>query len=276
MVRVTFDDDLSVFLKASASQDVQTEVAVADRARCAGLPVVEVLAAGTDDGLPGGSWMVTRAAAGTSLERVGPGAATTGRTLDDLAEHYSRLHQVTLPGFGPLAPGGRAAVLDSWSHWQQDTVERALEVLLRRGAVSCAFVLTARRLCSSFAADLDQAPAALLHADLGDTEVFVDPADGRVTAILDWGGALVGDPLYDLARFVGGGPADDPRPARLHPALHARYFELNPQDPRHRRRMLTFYRFHICVVEAAWEEAWAPGHSRWAAELMAELVPLPS
>jgi aminoglycoside phosphotransferase (APT) family kinase protein len=94
-----------------------------------------------------------------------------------------------------------------------------------------------------------------------------------VTALVDWGDALIGDPLYDLVRFVGGGPADDPRPRQLHPALHRTYFDLNPHDPDQVRRMMTFYRFHICVVEAAWEATWAPAHLAWASRLIDELLP---
>lgn len=114
----------------------------------------------------------------------------------------------------------------------------------------------------------------MLHADLGDREVYVDPATGAVTALVDWGDALIGDPLYDLVRFVGGGAADDPRPAELHPQLHRHYFELNPTDVDYAHRMMTFYRFHICVVEAAWENSWAPAHLAWADRLVDELLPM--
>ncbi|MFF1823671.1 phosphotransferase family protein [Kribbella sp. NPDC058245] len=166
-----------------------------------------------------------------------------------------------------MAPGR----LDTWSQWQREVLDEALAKLTQRNDVSASFAERARRLAQQFAADLDRAPAALLHADLGDREVFVDPSTGGVTALVDWGAALVGDPLYDLARFVGGGPADDPRPAQLNPVLRERYFARNPQDPAHADRMLLFYRFHICIVEAAWEPAWAPAHTAWADKLTAEL-----
>lgn len=273
VVEATVDDDLTVFIKASADQNVHTEATVMGRARAAGVPTVEVLGLGTDDHLPGGRWMLTRAAAGRTLQDVGRTAPTIAKTLDDLAECYTLLHKVALPGFGPIAGDGQGGKLDSWSQWQQQTAEEALTVLRQREAVSAAFVSRARRFCSAFASDLDHAPAALLHADLGDQEAFVDPATGAVTAVVDWGGALVGDPLYDLARFVGGGPADDPRPAQLLPILQTCYFERNAYEAEHVRRMLKFYRFHICVVEAAWGEdlGWTPGHVTWAEQLIDEL-----
>jgi aminoglycoside phosphotransferase (APT) family kinase protein len=272
VVEVGFGDGSSVFVKADGAEDVQIEAGVIERARSADVPTVEVLDTGTDDQLPGGRWMITRAASGRTLQDVGRAAPTIGRTLDDLAEHYARLHGIAATGFGPLGPGGHDGMLESWSQWQRQTIDRALDELVRSDAVSADFVSRADRLCDAFSGELDLAPAALLHADLGDREVFVEPETGAVTAIVDWGGALVGDPLYDLSRFVGGGPSDDPRPAQLHPTLQARYFDRRPIDTAHARRMLTFYRFHICVVEAAWEPGWAPGHVAWAERLMEQLI----
>lgn len=275
VVEAAIDAELTVFVKAGADQNVHTEAAVIDHARGAGVPTVEVLGIGTDDRLPGGRWMITRAAPGRNLLDVGLRAATTARTMDDLAEYYTRFHRVALPGFGPVAENGRGE-LDSWSLWQRRTAEEALAVLTRReagSAVSAEFVSRVRELGGAFARDLDRAPGVLLHADLGDGETFVDPATGAVTAIVDWGAALVGDPLYDIARFVGGGPADDPRPALVLPVLHACYFERNRYDREHAQRMRKFYRFHMCVVEAAWGEdlGWTPSLVAWADQLIDEL-----
>lgn len=273
VVEATVDDSLTVFVKAGANQNVHTEAAVMERVRATGVPTVDVLGVGKDERLPGGRWMITRAATGQALENVGRTAPTIGRTLDELAEYYSLLHQVALPGFGAVADDARGGRLEAWSRWQQEAVDEALNSLTRTGAVPAEFASRARQLCRTFAADLDRRPGALLHADLGDGEVYVDPATGAVTAIVDWGAALVGDPLYDLVRFVGGGPADDERPAQLHPTLHARYFERTPCDVEHAQRMLKFYRFHICVVEAAWgaDLGWTAGHVAWAEQLIDEL-----
>ena len=274
VVEAAMDDELTVFVKAGANQNVHTEAVVMEHARAAGVPAVEVLGVGTDDQLPGGRWMITRAATGRTLQDVGRTAPTIGTTLDELAGYYTLLHKVSLPGYGPFAADGLRGELASWSEWQRRTTEEALDCLTRRDAVPAAFATEVRELCDAFADELDAAPAALLHADLGDGEAYVDPATGAVTAIVDWGAALIGDPLYDLVRFVGGGPADDERPGQLHPTLHARYFERNQYDPAHVHRMLTFYRFHICVVEAAWGaelEGWTPGHVAWAERLMDEL-----
>ncbi|MGW0228017.1 phosphotransferase family protein [Actinopolymorpha singaporensis] len=273
VVEATVDDSLTVFVKAGANQNVHTEAAVMERVRAAGVPTVDILGVGNDERLPGGRWMITRAATGQTLQDVGRTASTISRTLDELAEYYTLLHRVALPGFGAFADDARGGSLVAWSRWQQETVDDALDSLTRMDAAPAEFASRARQLCRSFAADLDSAPGVLLHADLGDGEVYVDPETGAVTAIVDWGAALVGDPLYDLVRFVGGGPADDERPAQLHPTLHAHYFARSTYDVEHAQRMLKFYRFHICVVEAAWgaDLGWTAGHLAWAEQLIDEL-----
>ena len=273
VVEAVFDADRTVFVKAGATQNVHTEAAVMELVRRAGVPTVEVLGVGIDNLLPGGRWMIMGAAPGRKLEHVGLRTPTIARTLADLAESYTRLHRVRLAGFGPLADDAQSGKLGSWSQWQRLAIEEALVALGSADAVHSSFPERARALCASFAACLDQAPGALLNAEVGDGETFVDPATGAVTAIVDWGSALVGDPLYDIARFVAGGPADDPRPALVLPQLHAEYFARNAYDPEHAQRMLRFYRFHICVVEAAWgqELGWTPGLVAWAEQLLEEL-----
>jgi aminoglycoside 2''-phosphotransferase len=39
----------------------------------------------------------------------------------------------------------------------------------------------------------------LIHADLGQDHILVDPATHRLTGVIDWGDATVGDPALDLA-----------------------------------------------------------------------------
>ncbi|MBM7784593.1 phosphotransferase family protein [Tenggerimyces flavus] len=266
VVRLEFANGLDAYVKAGAEQDVHREAAVIARARAAGVPAPEVLGIGTDADLPGGRWLLTRAASGVRLNELGLESATIDRTLDDLVDLYARLHRVALPGFGPLHADASGGTLPSWSRWQRETIEKALAQL---GEVP----FDALGMCTAFAPDLDRAPGVLLHADLGDGETFVDPSTGAVTAVVDWGAALVGDPLYDLVRFVGGGPAEDERPGLVHPRLHARYLARIGLSPASAERMLTFYRFHICVVEAAWGEdiGWRPAHLAWAERLFDRL-----
>ncbi|MFC9688614.1 phosphotransferase family protein [Kribbella sp. NPDC056951] len=51
-----------------------------------------------------------------------------------------------------------------------------------------------------FIAEVAAVPASLLHGDLHARHLYA--VDGKLTAILDWGDACYGDPLYDLARLT--------------------------------------------------------------------------
>ena len=61
----------------------------------------------------------------------------------------------------------------------------------RRGAVEAVLAspVPARR-----------APRALIHGDLGAEHVFVDA--GRITGVIDWGDAVIGDPALDHGRLM--------------------------------------------------------------------------
>lgn len=41
---------------------------------------------------------------------------------------------------------------------------------------------------------------SLLHTDFNQRNLFVDPDSDEITAIIDWGEAMFGDPIYDFAR----------------------------------------------------------------------------
>lgn len=41
---------------------------------------------------------------------------------------------------------------------------------------------------------------SFLHTDFNQRNLFVDPSSNEITAIIDWGEAMFGDPIYDFAR----------------------------------------------------------------------------
>jgi aminoglycoside 2''-phosphotransferase len=45
---------------------------------------------------------------------------------------------------------------------------------------------------------------ALIHRDLGPEHILYEPASGRLTGIIDWGDAWIGDPAIDFAGIWGG------------------------------------------------------------------------
>lgn len=62
-----------------------------------------------------------------------------------------------------------------------------------------------REAVPDFVASVSGVTPVLLHGDLHPRHLYA--VDGRLAGILDWGDAMYGDPLFDLARFSMAGPA---------------------------------------------------------------------
>jgi len=264
-----------VVLKASREQSVRAEVYAARCAERAGVPVPAILAEGKDQRLPGQDWFVMKRADGQPWALVVQADVQRARTLDDIGQVFASLHGVTMRNYGPLTPGlgGR---YPSWSGWLHAELLSCSQPLIREGHLPPHFMRMADDVLRSLAPELETVRPALLHGDLGDGEIFVDPRSGAVTALVDWGDALSGDPLYDFARFVAGGPADDERPALYLPQVMQSYTRYVGCDPAALEgKILALYDMHNAVRNAAWcvreETAWIEDLCARAMSIVAKL-----
>lgn len=117
--------------------------------------------------------------------------ATTERIADlrqaaiDLAQFAAALHRIDLPG-GP--PAGRGDPLASRDETVRDAIA-SLRGMLDTGAVIAAWEAAVR-------APLWQGLPVWIHGDLYDGNLLAH--EGRLHAVIDWGGVGVGDPAADL------------------------------------------------------------------------------
>lgn len=220
-------------------------------AQRAGVPAPRVLARGDHDGLPGRRWYLMSRLSGTPWRELGADAGRDATVLDQLAESFARQHSVRRSGFGPVADESGGA-FESWTDWLRRGFTVDIGQLLDAGAADAGLLGLAESALAAVAVELAERPGALVHGDLGDGEVFVDAATGRVTGIADWGAAVIGDPLYEFARFVAGGPVDDPRVPRLLPGLRAAYAARTGVDWERHRRLVELYDAHNAINNAAW------------------------
>jgi hygromycin-B 4-O-kinase len=167
------------------------------------LPVPEVIAVG--DG-PGGSYAISTRAWGVALEHLD--ADGWEAVLPSLLAVLDALRAVDLDADGSavgvgLWDGSGRAPRDSWADHllavdQDDPASRAhgwraaLEARPEVAALHRQGVDELRRRVPGLAPE-----RRLVHADLVNRNVLVD--GDRVTAVLDWGCALYGDPLHDVA-----------------------------------------------------------------------------
>lgn len=105
------------------------------------------------------------------------------QTADDLAAFVAALQRIDATG-GPEPAGGRGKPLA----WRDEAVRDALERVKAPGALE-RWDEWAR------APEWEGAPV-WMHADLDARNVIV--RDGRLAAVIDWGGMGVGDPAVDL------------------------------------------------------------------------------
>ncbi|WP_337926533.1 aminoglycoside phosphotransferase family protein [Kribbella sandramycini] len=152
-----------------------------------GVPVPVVLAVT-------GQYLLTAEVAGAPSDAPG--------VLAQAVRHLRRLHELQAPNAD--WPGRLDLLIDE------------LDVLVDH--LGTALIDQLRQLLRPFVDEVAAAPPSLLHADLHTRHLYA--ADGRLTAILDWGDACYGDPLYDLARLtMTADPATVLTAYGLHPTL---------------------------------------------------------
>jgi aminoglycoside phosphotransferase (APT) family kinase protein len=132
--------------------------------------------------------------------------------LYEAGARLRRLHEVMLPGFGFLAEA-------AWHERDDFSLKHSDWLGFLRGICADALSLADRhavavRLAASTAAAIDAHAAALdaievgslCHGDLKAAHILIE-AD-RLAGVIDWGDAMVGDPLWDVARFAHRADAD--------------------------------------------------------------------
>jgi len=250
-----------LFLKANGDRSTTAEALVAQQVRAAGVPAPEVIDSGTDSRLPGGTWIVMRRVPGVGFDASSATPAQTDRAITDVSRIVTMLSNTTSPGWGWVGDDGRGTA-SSWRDWLRRQITDSAARLGDR--LPGDFVTSAHRLIDAVVPDL--ARGSVLNGDLGLSHVLVDPPTGAVTGILDWGAAIVGDPLYDVATFSMGGQAGDPTQDVLQPRLIAAY-GADPNDPR-----LGLYRTINHLFNAVWSvdnnmTSWTDDLCEAAAEL---------
>jgi aminoglycoside phosphotransferase (APT) family kinase protein len=184
-------------VKASSHDASRAEAWACSQGARAGCGAPAVLAFGTLDERT--SAFVTAYVAGKPMPPAHP-------TLRDLGAMLRRLHRVTTSGFGWLAQAtwqadGRPVLEhDAWLGFLNAVCAAGRD--LSRGYPTAASVAAAARAAIDVHADALACIAAgvLCHGDLKAAHVLVDT--GAVAGVIDWGDAVIADPIWDIARFA--------------------------------------------------------------------------
>ena len=166
------------------------------------LPVPRPVCANVDGG-PGRSYMVYPLIHGRPLTReIYRGLRTDGRAAvaEALGRFLAELHAIDPAGLDGEVVLPREGGPDWWANLHR-RLERQILPLLSRAAR--ARVRANRGRYSDLMRQQGPPPQALIHGDFGPTNILWDQAGGRVSGIIDFGSAGIGDPAADLAGLIG-------------------------------------------------------------------------
>jgi hygromycin-B 4-O-kinase len=159
------------------------------------VPVPDVVAIGTLESRL--AYCVTDWAPGQTLEDLPP--ANVGGLAGAVATAWQRLSETdvtSIDGFGDFNPAGSAPE----ASWRDVLTRTRNEVGRDLGLAAPQYLRELSPVIAAYEQLIDDCPPAaraLVHGDFGDGNVIADGQ--RITAVLDWDCAMVGDPLYDVA-----------------------------------------------------------------------------
>ncbi|NYE68834.1 phosphotransferase family protein [Microlunatus parietis] len=220
-------------------ESIRAEAWAHRRCREAGLRVPELVAAADDP-----TCLITEVLPGETLADRDPREPATRAGWAEAGAELRRLHEIRLPGFGPLrARAGTArGAAAAWCPYLDEARDRGVAWLVDRGFLDrSAGDRLVRCLTRAAPALAELTDGRLLHSDLSGGHVLVGP-DG-FGGIIDLGQAQVGDPRWDFARVLlwDGDPA-------LDALLDGYGREVLPDEERH--TVLPLYLFAYCCHHA--------------------------
>ncbi|MEV6288637.1 aminoglycoside phosphotransferase family protein [Kribbella sp. NPDC051770] len=219
---------------------VAAEAQACRQATDAGVPVPEVVAVDTDQ-------LLLREVPGTAVD------PSDVQVLTAAGQLLATLHQSPGDGYGPLA----GPLHTTWSNFLLAEVN-ALGGLVTAGLLPEAHRTQLIDLVHTHATDLDPHHPALLHGDLHPRHIYT--TNGTLTAFIDWGDALYGDPLYDLARFSIAGPT------ATHAVLAGYNLTLTPTLQRTFALYRAIWSAIVCRAELEANGDWFDAHLQRIAE----------
>jgi aminoglycoside phosphotransferase (APT) family kinase protein len=145
------------------------------------------------------------------------------RWLLAMGEALARIHQCSGGGAGLLlldnleSSGLPEGVHRTWQDFLFCNADQHVDTCQRAGLITAAEQQLIFDLIGRARPLIQSRPMRLLHGDFASHNLCVELTDKRVTHVLDWEDALVGDPLFDLAMALTF------QPPRRHAALLTGY-----------------------------------------------------
>ncbi|MCP4536353.1 MAG: aminoglycoside phosphotransferase family protein [Chloroflexi bacterium] len=170
------------------------EAWVCEKVRALGVPGPKVLAVDTSRDFFPGSYFLMEKAKGFALDSLELAAEEQQHYVRLLGGYLRQIHAVKLDGFGWLDEAHYRQTGDvkgyeaTWRISVLKDVPSCLEYLVRERAIDPSEAETIHQLITTHSQILDQCvEASILHGDLGDIHVWVDPEKRAITSLVDFG-----------------------------------------------------------------------------------------
>ena len=163
-----------------------------DAARAVGVPTPRVLEVGNaGNGRP---YMISQSVPGIE----GRAARQRLEVVESLGRAAALLHKVPTRGFGPVFDWSSNTLSrhESWPQWLADGfgIERRVAILLKHRMIDAGRARRLRRRAAEMSRWRKR--PVLQHGDLRLKNAIVDPASGRLVALLDWDNCISSPPPY--------------------------------------------------------------------------------
>jgi aminoglycoside phosphotransferase (APT) family kinase protein len=181
---------------------LEQESLVFELLRRAGVPVPDVLLTDASREWIDADWMLTRKLPGSIVSALEPSAEDARELYRVMGETLRRIHGITFEHFGYFDRSGAVDPFATNRDLMRAWFERDLRRFSEAGGSPRLRAALERRIADGEAALASCRGAVLCHNDLHEANVLVQrgPDGWQVTGVLDAGGAVAADPLFDLAR----------------------------------------------------------------------------
>lgn len=152
-------------------------------------------------------YFIMEKAQGISLSKAILPVAATKVLLHQLGYHLRVMHSIQLPEYGPLdrkyyAQSGQIrGQVPAWGAYLWDQAQMDLDYFQRSRLLGKIETSHLRRLLQKYETSIEKwSNNRLLHGDFTLEHIWVDSANCKIAAIIDFGDAMIGDLAWD---FVG-------------------------------------------------------------------------
>jgi aminoglycoside phosphotransferase (APT) family kinase protein len=226
---------------------IALEAWMCETVRRLGVPAPQVLAVDTSRSALPSSYFIMQKAAGQPLMSL----AVEERTpfLRQAGACLRQIHSMQLDGFGWLDEQlyrRHGTVRGSDPTWRDailKDIPASLDYFRRTGALESQLIERIERIVGSAEPLLATITIGrLMHGDVGELHVWVDPQHGAITSFVDFGERSAGDPIWDMLQFDWAGVP--------------RLLESYEADPLMRERFWPTFHLYGVLQAVPWARKW--------------------